>query len=194
VIYGNKETSVLISMDPIELQRELRRVGFFSRVYQLELEGEAHRVLPRDIQVDPVTDRPLHIDFMRFSKDTRVVIEVAVDFKNEDDCPGIKQGGVLNVVRYAIELKCSPENVPENIPVDLSGLVVGDSIHISSVQLPEDVELTITDRDFTIATIAAPTVVVEETVEEEEVTEEGEADAAEKSSEESSEEAEKKED
>jgi len=164
VIYGNKEAPTLISLNPIELDRELRGAGFFSRVYSLEVGGITHRVLPRDIQVDPVTDRPIHVDFMRFSKKTRVVIEVAVEFKNEDDCPGLKTGGVLNVVRYAIELRCSPENVPESIPVDLSGLIVGDSIHISAVSLPDDVELTITDRDFTIATIAAPTVTIEEEV------------------------------
>jgi large subunit ribosomal protein L25 len=162
VIYGNKEPPILISVDPIELQKELRSTGFFSRIYELEVENSSHRVLPRDIQLDPVTDVPLHVDFMRFSKQTRVVIEVSVDFQNEENCPGLKTGGVLNVVRYAIELRCSPENVPESIPVDLSGLIVGDSIHISALTLPEDVELTITDRDFTIATIAAPTVVVEE--------------------------------
>jgi len=164
VIYGNKEPPILISVDPIELQRELRNSGFFSRIYQLDVKDVSHRVLPRDIQLDPVTDVPLHVDFMRFSKETRVVIEVSVDFQNEDSCPGLKTGGVLNVVRYAIELRCSPENVPESIPVDLSGLVVGDSVHISALTLPQDVELTITDRDFTIATIAAPTVVVEEVI------------------------------
>ena len=191
VIYGNKEAPALISLNPIELDRELRGSGFFSRVYSLEVDGVTHRVLPRDIQVDPVTDRPIHVDFMRFSKKTRVVIEVAVEFRNEDDCPGLKTGGVLNVVRYAIELRCSPENVPESIPVDLSGLIVGDSIHISAVTLPEDVELTITDRDFTIATIAAPTVTIEEEVETEGDQEEGEDSTADGTAAEPSDEVEK---
>ena len=173
IIYGNKETSTLISVDRIKLQRELRTPGFFSRVYELDVEGAGHRVLPREIQVDPVTDQPIHVDFMRFSKETRVVIEVAVLFQNQENCPGIKMGGVLNVVRHAIELLCSPESVPENIPVDITGLEVGDSVHISAISLPENVELTIKDRDFTIATIAAPTVVVEEVVEDQEL-EEGE--------------------
>ncbi len=165
IIYGNKETPILISIDPIKLQSELRNPGFFSRIYDLKVDGVEHRVLPRDIQLDPVTDVPVHLDFMRFSKDTRVVIEVSVEFVNQDSCTGLRLGGVLNVVRHAIELRCSPENVPTSIPVDLEGLEVGDSIHISAIKLPNDVELTITDRDFTIATIAAPTVVSDDIAE-----------------------------
>ena len=171
VIYGNHEAPVLISVDPIKLQHELRVPGFFSRVFELKVDGTGHRVLPRDIQVDPVTDQPIHLDFMRFSKNTRVVIEVSVDFQNQDSCTGLRMGGVLNVVRHAIELKCSPENVPESIPVDLSGLEIGASVHISAITLPEDVELTIKDRDFTIATIAAPTVAVEEVTDDQELDE-----------------------
>jgi len=167
VIYGNKQDSVLISLNPVDLARELRGPGFFARVYEIEVGSEKHRVLARDLQMDPVTDRPIHVDFMRFSRKTRLVVEVQVVFENEELSPGLKRGGVLNVVRHAIEFRCSPENIPESIPVDLEGLDIGDSVHISAVTLPEDVELTIADRDFTIATIAAPTIHEEPTEEEE---------------------------
>jgi len=171
VIYGNKQDSILISLSPIDMARELRGPGFFARVYEIEVGGDKHRVLARDLQMDPVTDRPIHVDFMRFSRKTRLVVEVQVVFENEELSPGLKRGGVLNVVRHAIEFRCSPENIPESIPVDLEGLDIGDSVHISAVTLPDDVELTIADRDFTIATIAAPTV--HEEPEEEEEGEEG---------------------
>jgi len=167
VIYGNKQDSVLISLSPIDMARELRGPGFFARVYEIEVGGEKHRVLARDLQMDPVSDRPIHVDFMRFSRKTRLVVEVQVIFENEELSPGLKRGGVLNVVRHAIEFRCSPENIPESIPVDLEGLDIGDSVHISAVTLPDDVELTIADRDFTIATIAAPTIHEEPTEEEE---------------------------
>jgi len=177
VIYGNNQDPVLVSLAPLDVMRQIRGAGFFSNIYEIDIAGKMHRVLARDLQLDPVTDRPLHIDFMRFSKKTRLVVEVNVSFINEEECPGIRRGGVLNIVRHAIEMRCSPEHIPEEIEVDLAGLDVGDSIHISAVTLPGDIELTITDRDFTIATIAAPTVSsddseddaeVEETADEEE--------------------------
>lgn len=161
VIYGNKETPITISIDPLDLRKLLRGGAFFSSVYEIEANGGKHRVLPRDIQLDPVTDQPIHVDFMRFSKSTRLVVEVPVSFINEEECPGLRQGGVLNVVRHAIEMRASPDSIPDTIEVDLSGYNVGDSVHISSVTLPDDIELTITDRDFTVVTIAAPTVNVE---------------------------------
>jgi len=166
VIYGNKQDPVMISLEPVELMMQLRGPGFFSRVYELEADGTKHRVLPRDLQLHPVTDQPLHVDFMRFSAKTRLNIDVAVIFENEEECPGLRQGGVLNIVRHDIELLCSPDSIPESLSVDLSGLEVGDSVHISAIKLPDDVELTITDRDFTVATIAAPTINVEPEVEE----------------------------
>jgi large subunit ribosomal protein L25 len=152
---------------------QIRGGGFFSSVYEIEAEGNKHRVLPRDIQLHPVTDQPLHIDFMRFSKSTRLVVEVPVVFVGEEVCPGLRQGGVLNIVRHAIEMRASPDNIPESIEIDLSSYNIGDSVHISSVRLPNDVELTIVDRDFTVVTIAAPTVNVEvtESDEEEAITE-----------------------
>jgi large subunit ribosomal protein L25 len=173
VIYGNKQDPVMISLEPVELMMQLRGPGFFSRVYELEADGEKHRVLPRDLQLHPVTDRPIHVDFMRFSAKTRLNIDVAVIFENEDECPGLRGGGVLNIVRHDIELLCSPDSIPESLIVDLTGLEVGDSVHISAIKLPDDVELTITDRDFTVATIAAPTINIEPEEEEGEEGEEG---------------------
>ncbi|MBT6094344.1 MAG: 50S ribosomal protein L25/general stress protein Ctc [Rhodospirillaceae bacterium] len=167
VIYGNKQDPVMITVDPVELYKQVSTPGFFGRVYEIEIDGKGHRVLPRDLQLDPVTDRPIHVDFMRFSASTRVNVEVTVHFLNEEECPGIRQGGVLNVVRHAVELLCAPDNIPEILEADLTGLEIGDSIHISAISLPDGVEPTVTDRDFTVATIAAPTIV-------EEVEEEGE--------------------
>ncbi|MDD9876453.1 MAG: 50S ribosomal protein L25/general stress protein Ctc [Magnetovibrio sp.] len=161
VIYGNKQDPVMISVDPLDLNRQLRTPGFFARVYEISVNGQTHKVLARDLQLDPVTDRPIHIDFMRFSAATRLNIEVEVMFENEDQCPGIRVGGVLNIVRHTVELRCRPDGIPEFLTADLTGLEIGDSIHISAIDLPEDVQLTITDRDFTVATIAAPTIVEE---------------------------------
>ena len=166
VIYGNNQDPVLISLDPIELMKQINVTGFFARVYEVEVVGEKHRVLARDLQLDPVSEQPIHIDLMRFSATTRVNVEIQVNFENEDKCPGLRMGGVLNVVRFMIELRCRPDNIPETLTADLSGLEIGDSLHISAIELPEDVELTITDRDFTVATIAAPTVMEEETSDE----------------------------
>ena len=161
VIYGNKETPSMVSVHPIDLMHQIRGGGFFSKVYEIEADGKKHRVLPRDIQLHPVTDQPMHVDFMRFSKTTRLVVEVPVVFVGEEECPGLRQGGVLNIVRHAIEMRASPDSIPESVEIDLSGYNVGDSVHISRATLPGDVELTIMDRDFTVATIAAPSVNIE---------------------------------
>lgn len=170
VIYGNKQEPVLISLNPVDLMKETHQAGFFSHVYEIAAGGETYKVLARDMQMHPVTDQPLHVDFMRFSAKTRLAVEVQVEFINEETCPGLNAGGVLNVVRHEVELRCSPDNIPESLIADLSGLDIGDSLHISAVTLPEGVELIINDRDFTIATIAAPTVYTE--------TEESDDDAA----------------
>jgi len=174
VIYGNKEIPVLISLDPMDLRQQLRRPGFFAHVFEITVAGKTHRVLARDLQVDPVTDRPLHVDFMRFSAQTRLDVDVEVVFLNHEESPGLKRGGVLNVVRHTIEMLCRPDAIPESVTVDLTGLDIGDSVHVSAIALPEDVELTISDRDFTVATIAAPTILVEVEEEEEGEGEEGE--------------------
>ena len=165
VIYGNNENPILVTLDKIQLEQEMSKNGFFIRLIDVEVEGKKHRVLPRDTQFHPVTDQPLHVDFLRYSADRRLTVEVPVQFLNENDSPGLKTGGVLNVVRHTIEISCIADSIPEMFEVDLTGLEVGDSIHASTLSLSEGVELTISDRDFTIATIAAPTILtVEEDV------------------------------
>ena len=156
VVYGNKQTPENISLDPTELMQQLKGPGFFSRVFALDVEGATTPVLARDLQVDPVTNRPIHVDFMRFGENTKLRVDVQVVFVNETKSPGLKRGGVLNVVRHEIEVVCTPDRIPEMITVDLADLDIGDSVHISHVKLPEGVTPTITDRDFTVATIAAP--------------------------------------
>jgi large subunit ribosomal protein L25 len=164
VIYGGKQDPVLISIDPLELKRELHRIGFFATLFDLKLDGTAHRVLARDVQFDPVTDKPLHVDFLRVTGESRIVVQVPVEFINEAKSPGLKRGGVLNVVRHEIELRCSVEAIPRSITIDLDGLDIGDSIHISHVTLPEGARPTI-ERDFTIASVAAPSAVRAEALE-----------------------------
>ena len=176
VIYGNKQEPVLISLDPVDLMKEYQNAGFFSHVYEIAVGGEKYKVLARDMQTHPINDLPIHVDFMRFSAKTRLAVDVYVEFINEEQSPGLKEGGVLNVVRHEVELRCSPESIPESLIADLSGLEIGDSLHISAITLPEGVELTITDRDFTIATIAAPTIFTE--AEDEEGEEGDEAEGA----------------
>ncbi|MDH5750729.1 MAG: 50S ribosomal protein L25/general stress protein Ctc [Rhodospirillales bacterium] len=161
VIYGNKQDTVMISLNPLDLMHQLRGPGFFGRVFEIDAAGEKHKVLARDLQLDPVTDRPIHVDFMRFGADTKLHVEVEVVFINEADSPGLKRGGVLNVVRHTIEMICAADKIPESVIIDLTGLDIGDSVHASVIKLPEGSELAISDRDFTIATIAAPTVMEE---------------------------------
>jgi len=175
VIYGAKKPPVLIALDPRDLSRALRSGGFMATVYTIDLNGAKERVLPRDVQFHPVRDDAIHVDFMRVSAATSVTVNVPVNFLNEEDAPGLKRGGLLNVVRHEIEMICRADAIPSSVEIDLTGLEIGDSIHIGSVSLPEDVQPTITDRDFTIATIAAPTVVREEAAEEAEEAAEGEA-------------------
>jgi large subunit ribosomal protein L25 len=161
VIYGDHKEPVLISLDPREFDRVLRREGFFAKLLDVKLEGTSHRTLPRDVQFHPVSDKALHVDFMRVGPKTRVHVGVPVHFTNQDKSPGLKRGGILNVVRHEIELICSADNIPEYLTVDLDGFDIGDSIHISKVQLPEGTTSAI-DRDFTIASVAPPTVIREE--------------------------------
>ncbi len=165
VVYGDKKDPVLISLDPGDLERELWNPAFFATLYDLSLDGKTQRVLARDVQYDPVRDKAIHVDFLRVSASTWVTVEVPVQFLNEEKSPGLEQGGLLNVVRHEIELYCKADSIPSHIDVDLTGLEIGDGVHISMVTLPAGVEPTITDRDFTIATIAAPTVVAEEAAE-----------------------------
>ena len=159
VIYGDKKDSVMISVEPVELKKFIRTGGFFSTLLEIAVGNDKHRVIARDIQLDPVTDRPVHIDFMRVTKGVKIAVHVPVHYINEDKSPGIKVGGVLNVVRHDVELNVSPEDIPEFITVDLTGVELGASIHISTVTLPAGVTSVITDRDFTLATVAAPSSV-----------------------------------
>ena len=158
IIYGNQQDPVMISLNPVELTKQLHSHGFFSHIFAIEANGEKHRVLARDVQFHPVNDRPMHVDFLRFGANTLLNIDVEVSFQNEEDCPGLRQGGVLNTVRHTVELICKADKIPEQLFVDLSGLEIGASVHISHIKLPDGVKPAITDRDFTIATIAAPTV------------------------------------
>ena len=174
VIYGGKKDPKIISLDPRDIAKGVDSGAFFSTIFDILIDEGKERVLPRDMQVHPVNDTPQHLDLLRVTADTKVTVEVPVNFLNEEESPGLKRGGVLNVVRYAVEVICSAENIPASFDLDLTGLEIGDGLHAGSLSLPDGIELTITDRDFTIATVAAPTVVEEETTEEDEDGEEGE--------------------
>lgn len=177
VIYGGKQDPKIISLDPRDVVKGVNSGAFFSTIFDIEMEEGKERVLPRDMQVHPINDMPQHVDFLRVTADTKVTVEVPVNFLNEEESPGLKRGGVLNVVRYAIEVICSAENIPTSFDLDLAGLDIGDGLHAASLDLPDGIELSISDRDFTIATIAAPTVAEEETTSEGEEGEEGEEGA-----------------
>ena len=156
VIYGDKKEPIGITLESREITRIVHQPGIYGRLLNIEVSGNKNTVLTRDIQFHPVTDNVLHLDFLRVSGAAKVAVGIAVEFINEDECPGIKVGGVLNVVRYEVELLCPATTIPEKITVDLQGLKIGDSVHISTIELPDGVTPTITDRDFTIATIASP--------------------------------------
>jgi len=162
VIYGDKKSPIPIVVEQKILVRHLSTGGFFNTLFDIDINGELNRVLPRDVQLHPVTDVPEHVDFLRVSATTKISVEVPVEFIGDDVSPGIKSGGVLNVVRYTVEVSCTPDLIPSTLSVDLSSAEIGDSLHISAVNLPEGVTPTISDRDFTIATIVAPTVVRDE--------------------------------
>lgn len=169
VVYGGTQAPANVALEYRIVWQHYQSGHFLSTVYMLDVDGKKERVIPRDVQVDPVRDFPIHVDFMRVSKTSRIDVEVPVQFLNEDASPGLKRGGVLNVVRHQIELSCPADAIPERIAVDLTGLDIGDSVHISDVTLPAGITPTITDRDFTIATIAgaaASKPEVTETVEE----------------------------
>ena len=154
----------LIALDYNDLWKQVIKGHFTSTVFEVEVDGKKNRVIPRDLQVDPVKDLPIHVDFMRIGKDGRIRVEVPVRFVNEALSPGLKRGGVLNIVRHDIEVTCPYDKIPAFFEVDLTGLEIGRSVHISAVKLPEGVEPTIKDRDFTIATIAGAVKQEEEVV------------------------------
>lgn len=175
VVYGADIDSLSIAVERDALGREAHQASFFSHLYKLKVGGKTLDVLARDLQLHPVTDAIMHVDFLAVKADAMIAVNVAVVFLNEDDCPGLTRGGVINVVRHEVELMCPANAIPEQIEIDLTGLDIGDSIHISAVALPDGVTPTIDDRDFTIATIAAPTVQEEVEEGEDEEGVEGEA-------------------
>lgn len=161
VIYGARQEPTLIALDPRVVLRELKRGGWRSRLYEINLGTEKTRALMRDVQFHPVTDQPEHVDFQRLAAGERVRVSVAVVFLNDATCPGIKRGGVLNVVRHTVEVACDPDNIPERFEVDLGALEINDNIRFSNLLGVGDARPTITDRDFVVATIAPPTVSAE---------------------------------
>ena len=154
VIYGDKKDPETIALDHPTLVKLLNKGGFLSSVFDIKIDGKTHRVLPRDIQFEPVKDIPIHVDFQRIPSDGRIRVSVPVHFLNEETCPGLKRGGVLNIVRHEVEVMAPADNIPTHFDIDLKEVDIGDSIHISAVALPSNVTPTITDRDFTVATLA----------------------------------------
>ena len=174
IVYGGGEETFAISIEEAILAQERGKGGFFSRLYSLVVDGKTCRVLAREVQVHPVTEELIHVDFLRLGTDSRVNVDVPMVFRNEEESPGLKRGGVLNIVRRTIELVCRADAIPTLIEADIGELDIGDSVKISAVSLPEGVQPVIADRDFTIATVAAPTVMVEEEETEDEGAEVGE--------------------
>ena len=156
VIYGGKEEPTMIHVEAKELVRQLGTGHFMNSIVEIELGGKKIKTLPKDVSLHPVNDRPEHVDFFRLAKGGKIEVSVPVVFLNEEASPGLKKGGVLNVVRHELELVCENDKIPGEIEIDVTGKEVGDSIHISEVTLPEGSESAITDRDFTIATLVAP--------------------------------------
>lgn len=169
VIYGGGQDAVLLTMDPRILNARMRRTGFFATQFHVDVAGEKHRVLPKDVQFHPVTDDPIHVDFLRVTDRTRVTVDIPVRFVNEEASPGLEDGGVLSVVRHTVEVATAAGNIPEDIVVDLAGMEIGASVRIGNIALPEGVRPTIADRDFMIASIAAPMQMVEEEEDEDEM-------------------------
>ena len=176
IVYGGSEKNQKVSVSIKILKSLMEKENFLSKIIKLKVDGKEENVLPKDISFDVITDEPIHIDFIRVVKGSSVIIEIPVKFINNEKSPGLKRGGVLNIVRRKVELKCPSENIPSELIVDLDGVDIGHSFKISSVKLPENVFPTILGRDFVIATVAAPTVIKEpekptETTESEEANE-----------------------
>ncbi len=162
IVYGDNKEPVMISLEPRELGRVLARPGFFNHLVEISVDGATHRTLPREVQYHPVTDAPLHIDFQRVGAGSQVTVAVPVVFINQEQSPGMRRGGILNVVRHEVEMVCSVDSIPERIVADLTGLEIGDTLHISAIELPAQARPVIQDRDFTVASIAASSAVREE--------------------------------
>ena len=161
ILYGGKDANQNISVNKKEISSIINSDTFLSKVLELDVDGKKEKVIPRDVAYHVVSEEPIHIDFMRIVSGKKIILEIPVKFINHPDSPGLKRGGVLNIVRRKVELKCPAENIPDEIVVDLAGTDIGTSIKISSITLPENVVPTITDRDFVVATVAPPTVIKE---------------------------------
>jgi large subunit ribosomal protein L25 len=162
VVYGEKKEPLSIHLEEKLLSKMLSSGHFMNSVVMIDLGGKAHRTLPKAIDFHPVSSRPIHVDFLRIGEHTKVTVNVPVRFENEDDSPGLKRGGVLNVVQHELELNCDAAHIPDEIHISLEGLEIGDSIHISNITLPEGSTAAIDDRDFTIATVVAPSALKSE--------------------------------
>jgi len=173
IIYGGSEKNQKVSLSKKVLINLIENENFLSKIISLNLDGKSENVLPKEVTYDPITDEPIHIDFLRIVKGAKVIIEIPVKFINNDKSPGLKRGGVLNIVRRKVELKCLSENIPNELVVDLADVDIGASFKISSIRLPENVTPTIQGRDFVVATLAAPTVIKEPEKTTEETAEEG---------------------
>ena len=193
IIYGENKDPILITVDTKTIKKQIQQPGFFSRQFELKIGNDNHRVLPKDLQLHPVKETIVHLDFLRVGENTKVTVSVPVRFINENSCEGLKQGGVINIVRHDIEVKSPVNKIPEAFEVNLDGLQIGDSIHVSSIDIDKEVKLLVSDRDFTIATIAPPTVIPVEEEKVETETDEKEAEAEDSSTEDKKEEPEKKE-
>jgi len=178
VIYGDKKEAIAIHVEARALNKLLGTGHFMNSLIQVELNGVKTRTLPKDVAFDPVSDRPLHVDFFRLAKGAKVQVNIPVVFINEEESPGLKRGGVMNVVRHELDLMCDADHIPDQIEIDVTGLEIGDSIHISSITLPKGAESTITDRDFTIAGVTAPSA-LKSSDDEAEASEEAAEEAAE---------------
>ena len=161
IIYGGKNQNQKISISKKIFKSLVEKENFLSNILTLNIEGKTQNVLPRDIMFDVVSDEPVHVDFLRVVKGSKIIIEIPVKFINNEKSPGLKRGGVLNIVRRKVKLKCPTENIPTELVVDLEGVDIGESFKISSIKLPENVTPTIQGRDFVVATLAAPTVMKE---------------------------------
>ena len=161
ILYGDIEKNISLSIKKTTLDHFLKTTNFKSKVVKITLEGKEFEVLPRDVEFDNLSNQPIHVDFQKLSANTKVIVWIPVKFLNEETCPGLKMGGVLNIVRRKIELDCPADKIPSELVVDLAEKEIGETIRISAIKLPEGVVPTIKDRDFTIATVAAPTVVKE---------------------------------
>jgi large subunit ribosomal protein L25 len=164
IIYGGTDKPQPVQVEERAFAKHYYSGLALSTLFMLEIGGKKTRVIPRDIQLDPVTDRPVHVDFMRLEAGSRIALNIPVHFKGHEASPGLKLGGVVNIVRHEIEFYCPVDNIPAAVEVDLAGLEIGDSVHISAIALPEGVKPVIQNRDFTVATIAAPSTYTEEAV------------------------------